>query len=125
VRDVAGSDAESLAEFYRRRDAMEGAAGSAKRYKAQGDVDEQSRIKAKFPALDADRKKFRRAAEDLKDLRDQVDGVFKDTKLSSEEKRERLDRTYEKMVNVARQALGKQPLASRFSGKVPISMARR
>lgn len=125
VRDVAGSDAESLAEFYRRRDALEGAAGSAKRYKVQGAVDEQQRIKLKFPTLDADRKKFRRVAEDLKDLRDQVDAVFKDSKLDADAKRDQLDRIYERMVNTAREALGKKPLPSRFSGKMPIPLARR
>jgi hypothetical protein len=123
-RNLAGSDAESMQELYRRRDALRDVPRTIRLYEAEGRPEQAAAHKAKFPDRDRQAKILNRAANDIGDLRDVIAKVYAHPTLTPDEKREMLDRTYERMVNIARQALGKPALASRFDAPVSADLMR-
>jgi hypothetical protein len=118
-REAAGSDAQSLQEFYRLRDRVTGAVQSLHRYEKTlepGKLQErqQQAVQQFGPKPDEVRARVNQAAQTLSELRGGVDQVFANPRMTPAEKKELLDRLYEQMINVARHGLGKDSLPSRF-----------
>lgn len=114
-RETPRNEAESLQRFYELRDKIAGAEGSVKRYTAAGDTvraeDRRAQARKDFGAnVDAVVERVKEADRQLKELRDGVNAVFASSAFTPADKRQRLNRLYTQMLDVARQGLGKQPL---------------
>jgi hypothetical protein len=67
----------------------------------------------------------RAADKALTDVRDGVNQVFANARLTPDEKKELLDRLYEHMINVSRAALLKPALPSRFTKPIAPELLRK
>jgi hypothetical protein len=100
-RETPGADARSLEQFYRLRDRVEGAVGSIHRYeKADDELAADARKAAGArrlrPDAGATLERVRAADKALTDVRDGVNQVFANRNSTPDEKKELLDRLYER-----------------------------
>lgn len=119
ARETAGADAQSLQDFYKLRDRVEGAVGSIKRYEKTGDQTAADARKERArtdlgPDPNQTDARVKETGKALTELRDAVNQVFASERLDPDEKKELLDRLYEQMVNAARAGMEKPALPSRF-----------
>ncbi len=120
-RDAPRTDAESLQRFYELRGAFAGAEGSVRRYAKSGDTD---RAQARLQQLVQDyggnaaavKDRIHEADTALKEVRDSVNQVFENAKMTPDQKRDELARLADLMVNLARYGLGEAPLPRAGSG---------
>lgn len=110
-RPNATAEAESLTEFFTARDALAGLKASVKQYRDMGREDRAQALVAKNRRLAPFEAGIPAAERQLKDLRDGINQVFASKTLLPEEKRQALDALYLQMIQIARTALGKKPLA--------------
>jgi hypothetical protein len=68
------------------------------------------------------REQIKAAKKALEDLGDEVNAIYAapPAKMTPQQKREALDREYERMVSIARAALGKPPLRAQ-SAAIPVT----
>lgn len=113
----AGADAQSIKEFYDLKEAMAGKEKSIKTYaetdpaRAKREADE---FKAQHQNAAAFHARVGAADTKMKNLRRQVETVMEAKDKTPDQKSNTLGRLYEKMVNTAREALGKAKLPPRF-----------
>lgn len=118
-RETPGADARSLEQFYRLRDRVEGAVGSVRRYEKIDDqaaaATRKTEAQTAFgPDAGQTLERVRATDKALTELRGDVNQVFANPRLDPDEKKELLDRLYERMVNAARAGMEKPALPSRF-----------
>lgn len=115
VRGKTGVSATSasLTRLYRELEDLEGLKKGVKRYVEVGEPEKARRVMADSPEAPARLHRLQQAATAIRAVRKDVDDVFKHPTLSSSEKRDLLDRAYEAMTNIARNALGDGPLSPR------------
>lgn len=119
-RETPGADARSLEQFYRLRDRVEGAVGSVRRLEKTDDEATAAKRKGEAqkefgPDASLTLERVRATDKALTELRDDVNQVFENPRLDPDEKKELLDRLYERMVNAARAGLEKPALPTRFA----------
>lgn len=111
-RPLATSDAQSLSDFYTSRDALAGLKASVKEWRAMGDNDRADRaIAAARPQFGKIEGRLGPGESAIKRFRTDVNRVFADPQLTPAQKRKALDVLYLDMLQIARAALGRKPLA--------------
>jgi hypothetical protein len=111
---ISGNSA-SVGEFYDRLEELEGKKASARRYAQAGDLARARSLVADYPNLQGELKRLHKARERMTDLRHGIDAIYRagPDKMTPAQKRERLDEAWFTITQVARLALGKQPLPPR------------
>lgn len=107
------AQATSLQELYDLSDRLSGATRAAKVYQAQGDTAKINELRQSLGPVLLRKPVVAEGVKALKELRPFIDQTYGSTTITPSQKRERLDRIYEQMVSIARQALGKPPLQQR------------
>jgi 2'-5' RNA ligase/flagellar biosynthesis GTPase FlhF len=116
------SSSQSLKDFYVEYERVQGGERSAKRFADTNPKDALAFVKEKSDERWVKRRQEIKAAKSaLEDLGDEVNAIYAapPSKATPEQKRAALDKVYERMVGIARQALGKPPL--RPKGTIPVT----
>lgn len=116
-----GMSTASINQFYLELEQLQGAADTVRRHLQAGDTERAqqvasehqlrveaagSQIRVLSPRLTA----LRKRQEALKDLRGEIDRIYRDGRMTPVEKRHALDRLTERMVNLARGGIGRAEL---------------
>jgi len=110
-RETPRADAQSFQEFYETRDALNGALRSVDTYRSSDRSKADARLKALNQKYGGNARrmdsKIAFAEKGLKADGKQVNATFASVTLTPEQKRQQLNRIYERMLGRVRQALGK------------------
>jgi hypothetical protein len=125
VREAAySSSSQDIEDFYDQYEAMQGYQASVTRYLKAGD-----RARAETRKAQAAKEPFfthsaeiKAAAAAFKDVGKEIDRIYKapPAEMTPQQKRETLDRVYERMVDIARKALGRPGLKA-AAGRTPVT----
>lgn len=110
------SQATSLQDLYDASELLNASVRAAKIYIRSGERGKVDEIRTRVGALGSRKTRIDQAVTALRELRPAIDEIYRSTSMTPEAKRDRLDRLYEGMVEIARNALGRAPL-----GKTPVT----
>jgi GH24 family phage-related lysozyme (muramidase) len=127
VKETFDQSAQSLQDMYRKLEEARGATRSINKYREQGEDAKADAYEAEHQAALDMAPDLNRADKELKDARADIDFIIGRTDLDRWQKRDALAEVYFEMVNIARDALGRDPIARPAGSKpsaLPTPLAR-
>ena len=113
------STSASIQAFYRELDRLEELAAGMKKAIDLEDRENYDRMKAEEPNLQGKLRQYRAIRSEFSEIGKDVARVFAHPTLTDNERRDLLDRAYERMTNIARKLRGKAPLETRHPEPIP------